>query len=138
MKPMQHILAGSMLAMSLMAAGAWAEDGAALQSQTTENGASYISGGVGDEEMSQIKSVEKDYNMRLLFTGRDGEYQSGVKVQVTDAKGNVALDTTASGPYLLAKLPPGRYKVNASLDDQAQTRTTVVNERGSKEVHFAW
>ena len=138
MKRMKRVLAGSLLAMTLLGAQAWADDMAPLQAQTAENGTSYISGGVGDEEMSQIKSVEKDYNMRLLFTGRDGKYQSGVKVQVTDAKGNVALDTTTSGPYLLAKLAPGRYRVNAALDDHTQTRTTVVNERGAKEVHFAW
>ncbi|GAB7129273.1 carboxypeptidase regulatory-like domain-containing protein [Silvimonas sp. JCM 19000] len=138
MKKRNQVLAGGLLALSLLGAHAWADDMATMQPQTSANGAEYVSGGVGDEEMAQLKSVEKDYNMRLLFTGRDGEYQSGVKVQVTDAKGNVALDTTTSGPYLLAKLPAGRYKVNAQLDDAQQTRTTVVNERGAKEVHFAW
>ena len=43
------------------------------------------------------------------------DFAGDVAVKVHGAKGHAVLDTTAGGPVLLAKLPPGRYAVDATL-----------------------
>lgn len=127
------------LPLALLAHQVMADDMAQpLQPQQTENGGSYISGGVGDEEMTQLKSSRADYNLHVLFTGKGGEFESGVKVQVTGAKGQIVLDTTTTGPYLYAKLPAGKYKINATLDDKVQSRTVQVASRGSGDTHIVF
>jgi hypothetical protein len=79
---------------------------------------SFISGGVGDDEAQAIKSMAANYPVEMLFVARStpNQYLANVKVQVTDKSGNVVLDTTTRGPFLYAKLPPGRYTVSAEAE----------------------
>ena len=80
----------------------------------TENGITYVSGGVGDEGVDQIRQVEKEYNLHLLFAVQgSGDYLSRVYVKILDGKGHALVDTISEGPYFLAKLNPGKYEVVA-------------------------
>jgi hypothetical protein len=80
----------------------------------TENGVTFVSGGVGDEGVQQIRQIEKEYDLRLLFAVQgSGEYLSGVYVKILDKNGNALVDTKSDGPYFLAKLSPGKYDVIA-------------------------
>jgi hypothetical protein len=63
------------------------------------------------------------YNVWLAFVERDtGNYVTGVKVAVVDSKENAVVDTVSDGPWLLAQVPPGQYKVRTS-DGQEQAIT---------------
>lgn len=42
------------------------------------------------------------------------------------------------GPYMLVKLPPGRYTVHARYKDQEQTRAVNVGNRGGAHADFHW
>jgi hypothetical protein len=87
--------------------------------QPEQQGAvSFISGGVGDDEAQAIKSMAVNYPVEMLFVARStpNQYLANVKVQVTDKSGSVVLDTTTRGPFLYAKLPPGRYTVTAEAE----------------------
>ena len=87
--------------------------------QPEQQGAvSFVSGGVGDDEAQAIKSMAANYPVEMLFVARStpNQYLANVKVQVTDKGGNVVLDTTTRGPFLYAKLPPGRYTVSAEAE----------------------
>ena len=79
---------------------------------------SFVSGGVGDDEAQAIKSMAANYPVEMLFVakGNPNQYLANVKVLVTDKSGNVVLDTTTRGPFLFAKLPPGRYSVSAEAE----------------------
>jgi hypothetical protein len=79
-----------------------------------ENGVTFVSGGVGGEGVSQIREVEKEYNLHLLFAVQgSGDYLSRVYVKILDGNGRVLVDTMSEGPYFLAKLNPGKYDVVA-------------------------
>ncbi len=139
MTRIQSLLALCALPLAIYTGQALAEDMAqALQPQQTENGGSFVTGGVGDEEMAQLKSTRSDYNLHVLFTGKGGEFQSGVKVQIANTKGDVVLDTTTTGPYLYAKLPAGKYKINATLDDRTQSRSVQLAGRGGGDTHIVF
>jgi hypothetical protein len=94
----------------------------------------YISGGIGETSENYLLSLHKDYNLQLLFAEeKTGVYLSDVDVQITDKKGQVFLNTKADGPYLLAQLSPGRYKVSATHLGKTKTLDAVLkNEKQRK------
>jgi hypothetical protein len=82
----------------------------------------------------------KDYPLRLAFS-RAGtpraEYVANVAVTITDAKGRNIFELAAAGPYLLLKVPPGRYAVTATYENQTVTRPVVAG-KGSTPINFVW
>ncbi|MFC4274414.1 flagellar hook assembly protein FlgD [Achromobacter aloeverae] len=114
---------------------------AALPATQTQGNVEYVTGGIGLDESESLKAAEKSYPLSLLFARKlDGknDYTADVKVVITDAKGAKVLDATSGGPYMLVKLPPGQYKVSATLDGNEQTRQVSVKGNGSAHAGFEW
>ena len=107
-----------LLAFSLGAAGALA-----IPQSYNYRGTPLLTGGVTEEERDLMRTEVGQYNLWLAFAEQDtGNYVTGVKVSVIDDKGNAVVDTVADGPWLLARVPPGRYTVRTS-DGQEQQIT---------------
>jgi len=70
-----------------------------------------MSGGVGLEARAQLAQHEREANLKLVFTEPQGSYLSDIGVKVFDRNGAMVLDTVSQGPWVLAKLAPGSYKV---------------------------
>lgn len=94
----------------------------------------YVNGGVGDEGVERIKSEAADYSLQMLFHGQQGEYVAADQVTIRRG-GEVLLDLPNAGPYVLVKLPPGRYTVESRYQGRTQTRTVEVGGRGA---HLDW
>lgn len=86
---------------------------AVLTVEQTENGISYITGGVGDEELAALNAQEKNYNARLLLKATKGEFMGDVALRILDKKSNVLLSVEGVGPYFFTNLPAGSYTVEA-------------------------
>lgn len=86
---------------------------AVLTVEQTENGISYITGGIGDEELAELNAQEKNYNTRILLKATNGEFMGDVALRVLDKKNNVILSVDAAGPYFFTNLPAGSYIVEA-------------------------
>ncbi|CAB3755876.1 carboxypeptidase regulatory-like domain-containing protein [Paraburkholderia solisilvae] len=99
---------------------------------------SYTSGGVGLDESRALRSAEHSWPLSLRFTGPGSDYLADVKVKISDAHGGDVLDTTSRGPYMLVKLRPGRYTVQASYKDHAQSKTITVPAKGTAKAAFYW
>ncbi|AOX99725.1 hypothetical protein [Jeongeupia sp. USM3] len=137
MKRMPRQLIQTALVVSL-ATPAIALAGPLPEVQHSAQGIAYISGGVGDEEASAIRAAAGDYNVRLLLTGKQGQYLANAHIQVLDAKGKPVVDATADGPYFYMKLKPGKYQLVATLDERPQQRMLQVAKQGSRSVHLTW
>ena len=101
----------------------------------------YLSGGVGLDESTAIKSASGQWPLSLVFSVQaDGraQFASDVKLQIQDAKGALALDVTATGPYLLARLAPGSYTLRATLDGKTLERKVQVKAGSSAKVELVW
>jgi hypothetical protein len=96
-----------------------------------------ISGGIGEESRAQLRAREHEFNLKLMFTLSEGNYLADVRVAVSNAAGQVVVETVAQGPFLLARLPPGSYTVTATYAGQPQTRAIRVAER-LQTVHLQW
>lgn len=137
----------SLLAASLLAAGllhgnvAFAQDGGALPAVHKSGNVEYLSGGIGIDESTAIKSVAGDWPLSLVFSVKAGaraEYASNVTLVVRDAKGAVVLETSGSGPYLLVKLEPGTYELHATLAGKVLEQQVQVKARTSTRLEMVW
>ena len=132
MKPQ---IAKPLLAVALaLAAGA----AMALPMPRTENNVTVLTGGVGEEEQAAMKAAARDYNLRMMFALRAGNYLADVKVTILDARGQPVVDTVSDGPWLYAKLAPGTYTVIADNDGQRQTRKLRIAPSGDQHLAFYW
>lgn len=139
----KHFQASMLIAALVLAAGPVAAQSDALpEPMTTPAGVRYLSGGVGAGQQQAMKDVMKDYNLRLTFAQQSGDYLASVKVTIDQAAGKTAgapvLDVTSNGPMLFAKLPAGKYRVRAAVDDQVQVRTVDLGAGRAQDlvVHF--
>jgi len=104
--------------------------------QGEQNGIAYATGGVGQDESAAMRGMAKDYSLRVLAAAKSGEYVADVKVAISDAQGKQVLALDTQGPYLLARLPPGRYRVDAAYGQARQTRQVQVPSSGQADVSF--
>ncbi|HZT20423.1 MAG TPA: carboxypeptidase-like regulatory domain-containing protein [Dongiaceae bacterium] len=133
-------VAPSLTVAALLLATTAAGAGAQMMPQPqTENGVTFISGGIAEDQQQDIQSQRGQYNLHLLFAQQGtGAYFSGVGVQVTDASGRTVLDTVSNGPFLYARLAPGRYTVTATHNGDPQTKTAYVPAAGGVDLNYYW
>jgi hypothetical protein len=109
--------------------------GPALQAQQ-QGDITFVSGGAGTEDRDALRQVETQYNLRLLFAARNGDYLADVAVTLSNARGTV-LDTIAEGPIFYARVPPGRYRLTVSNQGQSQSRDISIGN-GAVRQDFYW
>jgi hypothetical protein len=99
---------------------------------------SYVAGGVGEESLQRMRALAKDFNLQLLFAAKAGNYLADVTVSIRDARGANVLEATAGGPFLLARLAPGKYEVVATLDGVSVRQKATVAGSGLHQLVFRW
>ena len=95
-------------------------------------------GRVGDEERDEILAREKDFNLKLVFAEKTGSYMADVKVVVLNTKGQTVLEANSTGPFFLAKLPAGNYRLKVTGNGRAQEAMMAVPAKGRQGRTFIW
>lgn len=99
----------------------------------TENGVTFVSGGIGEGPQQLMQAMRKGYNLRMTFAQKvTGDYLSDVKVVIRDSTGKELVTAISEGPFFFAKLPPGKYSVSTEYRGSAQVRP--INMEGYKKV----
>jgi hypothetical protein len=132
-------VAGGMLAALLMLGVAQAQ----LPPTQNINGVEYVSGGIGQEESSAFRQAKSQYPLALTFaTVSEGSaaspFASNVQVVIRNRQDATVLNTNSDGPYLLARLEPGSYKVFATYEGQTQSRDITIKPSGTLDIKFTW
>ncbi len=99
-------------------------------------GATFVSGGVGDESMAQMTDMEKQFDLKLFLVGKSGSYLSDIGVVITDTKGKAVVMTTSEGPVFLANLPSGTYSVKATKNGDALEQPVSVTSGQLRTVYL--
>jgi hypothetical protein len=133
MKHRQFAICAATLAAAVSVTVAHAQSG-----MVATTAPAYISGGVGDPDVARLKSQERDYELKLVFTLNEGNYVADVALSLRDAKGNHVIDTVSDGPIFMAKLPPGGYTVSATYEGRTITRKIGVPARGLRTEYLRW
>ena len=136
-----RLMAAIFTAGVLLAGAAHAQSDSALPPVQKSGAVEYLSGGIGLDESTAIKSASRHWPLSLVFSVQapgKAEFASDVKLEIRDAKGAQVLATTASGPFLLAKLPPGSYSLRATLAGKTLERKVQVKAGSSARVELVW
>jgi|LNFM01.1.fsa_nt_gb hypothetical protein len=131
----RHFLAGAVLCCATISVPAVAADEAIVRS---ESGIAYVSGGVGAGSLERLGAITGQFNLKLVFALKSGNYLSGVGVSIFDHAGQALLAVTTEGPWLLVNLPAGRYRIVATLADTPVRRNVVIGTTPLQTVDFRW
>jgi hypothetical protein len=141
MKLLNSAVCGALLAISPGVVLLSSTTGASAALEVVQNGpVPFVSGGVGEDERQEIGKLAPDYSLELLFAtkGSPNEYLADIKVEIKDKNGKVVLDAVAQGPFLLAKMPPGKYSISADNDGVVKRQTIQVAGAKPHRVVFIW
>lgn len=110
-----------------------------LQAQT-ENGITYLCGGVGSDEANYLKtSAARDFDLTMTFAANTGSYLANVDVEIADARGNTLVQTSCDGPLMLVDFPQsGTYRIRAQAAGRTLDRTVHIRDKGHTQAVFAW
>lgn len=114
----------------------------AAQRGVTPGGIDYVSGGVAEAEEEDLLAQKKDFSFWLTTASKgSGGFLADVQVRIVNERGGqTVLEHTLDGPWLFAKLPPGRYRIEAtfreSTDKPAQTlkRLTTIGKGDHRQM----
>jgi hypothetical protein len=100
----------------------------------------YMSGGISRAQAAVIKRMARDYPLELHFLESGPAYGVPVYVPVTikNRTGRTILDTTADGPFMLAKLPDGAYTVSAEHDGRVERLAANLAHGKHATLAFDW
>jgi hypothetical protein len=137
---MRTLLSLVVIAVSLGTLGsAIADDMDAMPEVKTQNGISYVSGGIGKDQSDAMNAAAKDYTLMLTCATRPtGEYLADVKVNITDKSGSPVLETVTDGPILLVKLAPGQYRISAESNGGSVNKTVNISAKHPVKVNLYW
>lgn len=91
-----------------------------------DNGISYITGGIGDEETAEMKAQEPNFNVRILISSVAGEYMSEVAIRFLNKENAEVLRVNSVGPFFYVNLPAGTYVVEAASPSGTIQKAKIV------------
>lgn len=93
-------------------------------SPKSENGVTYLCGGIGAAEAAQMKREAANYNLMLTFAESSGAYMANVSVDIADARGKPILHTVCDAPIMLVDLPAaGSYTITAEVNGNSVSKS---------------
>ncbi|VVQ32122.1 hypothetical protein PS943_02694 [Pseudomonas fluorescens] len=106
--------------------------------QQQQNGITYLSGGVGEDEARAIQQTQ-GYNLHMTFsTGPKDEYVPDVNLVIQKNPGQPVLTLSEAGPLVYVQLPPGKYTVIATRNGEERRDTTDVGSGAARNLVFHW
>jgi hypothetical protein len=127
------------LAVASIVTGLAAAAGPPALQTKSQGSITYVSGGVGDDQMAAMKALAPGFNLSLTFaSAKTGEYLANSLVTIEDANGQVVLRDIADGPLFYVSLPPGRYTITAETDGSSQVRTVNITDRRMNRIVLYW
>lgn len=102
-----------------------------------EGRATYVTGGIGDEERDMLDSVRHEYNLHIMSASKDGEFMGNTKIKIYDSAGNEVINTSA-GPLLYANLPAGRYAITAENGGSTKHKNIRISSNHETNTNLVW
>jgi hypothetical protein len=79
--------------------------------------------------------------LEMLFAQKarpNDEFLADVKVSVRDRSAKPVLETTSEGPFLLAKLPAGKYKIDVEYRGERKRQSVEIRPGTHQRAVFVW
>jgi hypothetical protein len=101
----------------------------------------FVTGGIGRDESEVMKKEGRTWPLLLELTQTSAsrpEYISDVQITIKDKSGNTVLDVTADGPYMLIRLAPGRYSLDATYESVTLHRDVTLKKGQNRRMALVW
>ena len=134
--PLIALATATIFSLSSAAFALYSQNEQALQVQE-QGDVAYVTGGIGDEERAELSSMQRDFNLQVMNSGRDGAFTDNTRFEIYDRAGNEVLATEA-GPLLYVQLPPGRYSIAAENEGKRQQKEVRVSSSATSRLHLLW
>jgi hypothetical protein len=112
-----------------------AEPSVKMPAEQYQGSVGFVTGGVGQDE---AKMFEKELSKHPLaielleHAGKRDEFTAHAMVKIADQHGHTVLEAKADGPFMLVDLPPGRYSIQATLNNTTLKKSGVMVARDKK------
>mgnify|MGYP000992334735 CR=1 FL=1 len=120
---------------------AFAQTVGALPEVRMSDGIEFLTGGIGSDESAAIKKVQEKWPLTLLFaisSGGHAIYAADVAARITNLDGKLVFHTRSDGPFLLVRLAPGKYIVEAKNAGITASRNFEIVNSKSTSVKMIW
>ncbi|MEO8523857.1 MAG: hypothetical protein ABI460_03960 [Caldimonas sp.] len=138
--PIHNVATASILGL-LLAGGTIAQAMTGLPPTHKSGSVEYLSGGIGSDEAAAIQRASKQWPLTLEFAVKDkhrADFVSDVTMAVRDSNGRPVLQAESDGPFVLARLAPGSYSVDATLGGKTLHEQVVVKRGEPAKAEFLW
>lgn len=132
-----RVLAALLVSCALASTHVSAQTPQAAPAPVERNGVTYITGGIGEDEVRAFREVAPKYNLRITLASKAGHYLSDINVRITSGT-RLVLAVRTEGPFLFARVPPGSYRIAARDRHETIKKEVVVPRQGGVDVHFYW
>lgn len=112
-----------------------------LLEEKVQGAVRYSIGGISEAAVLAFKVAAPKYPLEMLFAQKaspNDVYLADVKVTVLGPSGQVVLAIVSGGAFLLARLPPGKYSIEASNNGVVKQMAAEVRAGQHQRVVFAW
>lgn len=134
----QRVLLTSALSFGLVLS-AYSLSHAQVRQATNDQQISYQTGGLGQEELEQLRQHEANYNTQFSFANAaDRAYLNNLQVRVTDAEQQLIFEDNEVGPLLYLQLAPGTYELKASSKGVEKAVTFSLKEGSNYRDVLTW
>ena len=136
-----RIVRVSIILAAIFSTLSFAQENPSLPPVKTQGQTQFLSGGIGQDESEAIFQARSSWPLMLELTqaaGSKAEYISDVQITIKDELRNTVLDTNAEGPYLLAKLPTGKYSLQATHNSVTLHRNLNIQKGSGKKITLVW
>lgn len=121
----------ALAAALISAVSAFAATNLPLNSPTTVSGVEAVCTGIGEEAQRDARWAA--YPLKIVFAGKGGQFVADVDVTVSKG-GKDVVSVHCEGPWVLVKVPAGRYRITGMLDGQNTEANAVAPASGQGRV----
>ncbi len=107
--------------------------------RNSAQGFSYITAGIGEEEVAVMKRQAKNFTLNLLFSeGVVGRWATNVNVNIYDEASNLMFRVVGAQPVLYVNLPAGTYTILANNNGNKLRHKVALEQGVNQKVILNW
>lgn len=113
--------------------------GAEQTIRTTKTGIQYITGGIGHEEVIEMRKHAKKFSLNLIFSeGEDGHLVTPININIYNTENELVFRLKNAKPMLYVNLPAGTYHLLATNSGEKLRHQLTIDGSCNQKVILNW
>lgn len=134
----QRILLTTALSFGLAVSG-YSLAYAQVRQATNEQQVNYQTGGIGQEELAELRENASNYNTQFSFANAaDRAYLNNLQIRIVNDQQALIFEDNEVGPLLYLQLEPGTYELSATSNDVEQKIKFTVRDGSAVKEVITW